>query len=273
MSILSHPSQPGNRNWKLLADFTTGSAELREDHRQWLIENVIPVLCGDRPGWVFIRGFASNRGEENMNMDLSRRRANAVHAFILENECVNPSHISAIEAVGETRGPSDSRNNNDERWRSVEIIVTNAAQPVPIPGPTRPVPRTIRLIQRRVNCVRVDSHPSTRLAADRQGSGEEISEMVHYLMDLRNPDRSIACQVQGVPDNHRINRILIRDRSTDTGNTSSSATLIDYEWGIPTPNTVLVDSRGTVPFRKILTREEIRALYRTPGRVLANGLR
>jgi outer membrane protein OmpA-like peptidoglycan-associated protein len=264
MSVLPHPRNPGNRNWILLADFVTGSSQLRGEHRRWLVENAVAALSADRPGWVFIRGFASRLGGEASNMQLSRARAGAVYDFLVSIDRTESNHISAVEAVGESWGPPVSQN-NDANWRAVEVIITPARQPLPIREPTRTIQRQPRMIERRLQCTKIDTHPTNRLPADHEGEGEAISELVHNMMDLHNPERSITCTTGLVPDNYRVNRITIRERTINTGVIVANNYDVIYDWGVPIPQAVLIDERGGQRQTRNISRRTVQSIYRRPG--------
>lgn len=120
--VLPHYRWPGDPHRKMLADFATGSAELRDAHRRWLREHAL-MRAQRYSQWIFIRGHASRRGDAAANQRLSERRARAVRDFLIA-QGLAPERITGFGGVGEawSGGPE---NDNSPEWRSVEVIVSN----------------------------------------------------------------------------------------------------------------------------------------------------
>ena len=66
MAVIPHPSSSTNPNHVLLTDFQTNSHVLRQDHQDWLDRTAIPALTATNPAWLFVRGFASRLGENDL---------------------------------------------------------------------------------------------------------------------------------------------------------------------------------------------------------------
>lgn len=120
--VLDHPKKPNSKYWKFLAGFDTGEAHLKPAHRRWLHRIAIPRVRDARQ-WIFLRGLASNLGNEQYNLQLSRRRARSVRDYLVSHR-VDPKRITGAKGIGEewARG-SDS--DNSPRWRAVEALITN----------------------------------------------------------------------------------------------------------------------------------------------------
>src|SRR5262245_3806839 len=98
-------SEPGVVDGRLYA-FEIGSAGLLFMHRAWLDNHVIPVLQGG--GTVGMTGLASRSGGAAFNLDLSRRRANAVLYYLDRHVSGHVSYrmgtdftVNGVNGVGE----------------------------------------------------------------------------------------------------------------------------------------------------------------------------
>lgn len=93
--------------------------------------NVIAKRLWDHPDMeIIIRGYNSDWGVEKGNLELSKRRAEAVREYLVKNCGVNPRQIK-VEAFGL---PPDPASNLDPRGREenqrVEITCPLASQPI-----------------------------------------------------------------------------------------------------------------------------------------------
>ena len=61
----------------LLFNFDFDDAEVKPEHQAWLNEHAVPSLKATNQH-VFMRGIASQKGDRQYNLDLSRRRVEAV---------------------------------------------------------------------------------------------------------------------------------------------------------------------------------------------------
>ncbi len=95
-------AQPPHLNLRLSNDvlFQRGSAVLAEGARTKLGE--IAQIMRDHPNsQIRIKGYASSEGEEQMNLELSRRRA-AIVADTLVSLGINPTRIVQVAGFGES---------------------------------------------------------------------------------------------------------------------------------------------------------------------------
>jgi outer membrane protein OmpA-like peptidoglycan-associated protein len=68
---------PGSGIAALLFNFDFDDEAVKPEHRAWLIEHADPSLQATDKR-VFLRGIASQAGDRNYNLDLSKRRVQAV---------------------------------------------------------------------------------------------------------------------------------------------------------------------------------------------------
>lgn len=109
--------------------FQVNSAELSSAVRSSLLQLAQRLALDDGRYFVEIRGHTDTTGPEQLNLDLGRRRAQAVRAFLLLHTNL-PAHRVAAVSYGETKplveehAPSDRARN-----RRVEVLVRRARGP------------------------------------------------------------------------------------------------------------------------------------------------
>jgi len=105
--------------------FDTGKATLLPDSKTQLDE--LGLAIKKHPELKLeVDGHTDTRGSAKFNQKLSQERANAVRQYLIDNDGIDPDHLSA-KGYGESR-PLVSPERNDEdraRNRRVEIRVTN----------------------------------------------------------------------------------------------------------------------------------------------------
>ena len=119
----------------LLYNFEVGSNTVKSEHMRALLQKVVPLLDGG--GSVTIVGMASYTGHEKVNVDLSKRRAQATLNTL--SRTVADTGKSAKVKVGVSRGwanaaaSGEKYGTEDSRFRSV--LVTAWLLPDPPPAP------------------------------------------------------------------------------------------------------------------------------------------
>lgn len=123
-----------------LHHFGIASAALADAHRQWLNRKVVPVL--KRGGSVTIVGQTSRSGSEKFNKRLSKKRADAVRAYLekqakrcFEYLYAHGEGESAATLAGQTDGSEDGN------FRSVIVIAHVYPEPPTPPPPIRVKPK------------------------------------------------------------------------------------------------------------------------------------
>ena len=102
--------------------FDSNSFEIDDESRPSL-EKVAEALNGDPNARAVIEGHTDDRGDAGYNLELSRKRANAVMAYLVEEFSIQPSQLSAI-GYGEERPIADNdTETNQQKNRRVEIVV------------------------------------------------------------------------------------------------------------------------------------------------------
>jgi hypothetical protein len=102
----------------LLFNFDFDDAAVKPDHQNWLSENLVPPLKADPGRRVFLRGMSSKAGNADYNLQLSRRRVEAVRTFLI-SQGARPAQI-VTSFTGENL--STSKFADDERDRAIEAI-------------------------------------------------------------------------------------------------------------------------------------------------------
>src|SRR5262249_23536886 len=102
----------------LLFNFDFDDAAVKPEHQNWLSENLIPPLKANRSQRIFLRGMASKAGNADYNLQLSRRRVEAVRNFLISKGAKQAQIVTSF--TGENL--STSKFADDERDRAIEAI-------------------------------------------------------------------------------------------------------------------------------------------------------
>lgn len=103
--------------------FERGSSALSHDTRATLSQLAERLQMGDGPYWVEIRGHTDTSGAEQQNLELGRRRAEAVRSFLLRHTQL-PAYRVAVISYGESRPlVSEGTAADRARNRRAEILV------------------------------------------------------------------------------------------------------------------------------------------------------
>jgi hypothetical protein len=128
-----------------LLGFAIDSAALHSKHRAWLDTHVVPVLAGG--GSVTINGSASRSGSAAHNLALSKRRADAVLAYLRRNVRRHVSYrmgsdFSVNEVAGSGERPAEfvgqKDGTEDSFFRAVMVWAWHRPTPPPKSKPRRP---------------------------------------------------------------------------------------------------------------------------------------
>lgn len=111
----------------LLFNFDIDDAAVKPEHKAWLRSNLVPLLRDGRTGGASLQGTASRSGAADYNLGLSKRRVEAVKAFLV-GEGIAAERI-ATSFSGE--GLSTSASSEEARDRAVAVTA--------VVGPTIPV--------------------------------------------------------------------------------------------------------------------------------------
>ena len=109
----------------LLFNFDFDDAEVKPEHQAWLNEHAVPSLKATDQH-VFLRGIASQKGDRQYNLDLSRRRVQAVSDFLIGQGVT----VQQVVATFTGEDLSTSLVADDERDRAVEAIFEVSAGPM-----------------------------------------------------------------------------------------------------------------------------------------------
>jgi OmpA family len=112
------PGAPVGGVIALLFNFDFDDAAVKPEHQAFLLDQLVPRLTAARGLRVFLRGMASKIGNADYNLQLSRRRVEAVRNF-LTGRGVSPGQV-VTTFTGENL--STSLKADDERDRAVEAL-------------------------------------------------------------------------------------------------------------------------------------------------------
>lgn len=92
---------------------------------QWELDRVINYIKSSPVDSIIIKGYADDRGSQSYNLDLSRRRAASVAAYLTQHFI--PAYYIRLQSFGEqgTEGSSSTRHQN----RRVELIIYRTVHP------------------------------------------------------------------------------------------------------------------------------------------------
>lgn len=122
-----------------LIDFDTGSAELEEQHKTFLI-NAIGRAKVNSAFHVRIFGFASHLGDHEANRKLSLARMQSVFNFMKAQDGRVLNSIELFEAFGDGRSQGGAKDDAPE-FRAVEVHIFIGDIPPIDPPNVRPVPK------------------------------------------------------------------------------------------------------------------------------------
>lgn len=109
----------------LLFNFDFDDDAVKPEHQAWLNEHAVPSLKATNKR-VFLRGIASQKGDRQYNLDLSRRRVQAVSNFLIRQGVT----VQQVVATFTGEDLSTSTLADDERDRAVEAIFEVSAGPM-----------------------------------------------------------------------------------------------------------------------------------------------
>jgi len=116
-----------------LIDFETSSAMLEGQHMSWLSATMAKVKPNSGYS-IRLVGFASKLGESNYNFSLSRRRMQAVLAYMQKLDTRALNSLENFYAMGESES-TGGENDNSAEWRAVEVHIFIGSIPPPPPPP------------------------------------------------------------------------------------------------------------------------------------------
>lgn len=236
-----------------LINFETAKSILLDSHISWLDQNVAPVIRFQQGSWVDLIGYASKRGNAELNRSLSFQRCESVKGRVAAY--ANQVNFQIELALGESKSKGDEHN-NDGQWRAVEIFVYSFQPPLKpkIPPPVEPV-SVRRITHRSFFKIKVTKIFTGDPSKD---PGNDTMDLLKDLMEgLINPEAALGDEqlserrIASIPTNHRVNRVTIDVKLNydwaekdpffvQTANVTSIKTALDYEWGPPFPHVEIV---------------------------------
>jgi hypothetical protein len=118
----------------LLHNFDVDGDKPKPEHAEFLRSKVAPLLSGNK-GHIWMQGSASRTGTHQHNLELSKRRVNAIAALLREYGVAEGQ--MQLDAVGD--GMTFGHIREDEHDRAVALVVLPIFKPQP--PPDRPVPK------------------------------------------------------------------------------------------------------------------------------------
>lgn len=135
--VTRNPNAPLGGIRAVLTNFDVDGSSLKREHTQFLDGYVVPLMVAKQPARIFLRGEASHPGSDEHNLELSKRRADSVVAYLRSRGV--PDARMKVEAAGESVAGSLLAENADARAVSL-LAVKLATVPTPSPAPPAPAP-------------------------------------------------------------------------------------------------------------------------------------
>ena len=102
--------------------FDSNSYKIRSDYRR-LLEKTAQTIAAYPDAQVVIEGHSDNVGNASYNLELSRKRANAVMTYLVDEFGIQPSRLSAIGYGEEQPIVANNIASNRRKNRRVEIVL------------------------------------------------------------------------------------------------------------------------------------------------------
>src|SRR5262245_44611007 len=96
ISELPRMGRDSIRRKALIFNFDIKGDQLKDEHKKWLDENIVPLLGNLNLNFT-IRGLASRSGSDFYNKQLSERRRDSVNKYLLSKGAM-PSQLQGIGA-------------------------------------------------------------------------------------------------------------------------------------------------------------------------------
>lgn len=230
--------------------FAVNSADLKDVHKRWLSDYVLPILKDG--GSVSLVGEASRTGSSQHNLALSKRRASNIAAYLYfvsgTHFAVNIAHggrtdLGFGEAAAAWAGHADGT--EDAYFRAVRVRAWKKPAPPPPPPPDKRVVTTKNVVtKRRWKWVSTKSvGPSDIPGAV---AGESLFKFYQSLekqtkTGYGNFERSLVNSGFSV---NRISYERVEDYSQRllVAKMDVITTTVTYSWGIPSES-VIVEGR------------------------------
>lgn len=104
-----------------LFNYDVNDATLKNEHRDWLTENVVPVLTACRRTKVQLTGTASRTGSDQHNLKLSEQRAKVIESFLQQKGIFHDQIF--FRGLGEQPAKAAGKLNDTETDEDRAVIV------------------------------------------------------------------------------------------------------------------------------------------------------
>lgn len=113
--------------------FATGSATPLQAHKAWIRDHFAPKMKQHPGAWIDLLGYASRKGNADLNMRLSQQRLQAIESEI--RACHPGIRINLRIPQGESSAENDTipDGNDDAYWRAVLVRWYGVPLDIPVP--------------------------------------------------------------------------------------------------------------------------------------------
>src|SRR5262245_52026127 len=106
-----------------LFNYDVGDAAFKKEHRDWLTDNLVPILKKSRNTKVHLWGTASRSGTDQFNRTLSEKRANFIRDFLMQKGAIreNIQFKGLGESPAKAAGIADGTESPEDRAVLVDV--------------------------------------------------------------------------------------------------------------------------------------------------------
>jgi hypothetical protein len=224
-----------------LYNFDIEKHVLKPEHERWLKDNVLGLL--NRGGSMWLAGLTSRSGSEDLNLPLSRARADAVTHYLRFQKVMalgpfgGKFNVTLAAALGETAaryaGVADGV--EDENWRGVVLQAWIKPTPPP-PPPPPPKPAEPAKIDRKQSVAFWTSFEQSPDPADGSRAQKLNKWATDHVQDKYFATQPLRFVMQPTPKTHQLIRVctfrVTEDFNVGVATNSSKICRVVYQWGV-----------------------------------------
>ena len=224
-----------------LHGFGVNNDELRQTHKLWLDNHVVPIL--EAGGSFVVVGEASRTGSQSHNFKLSKRRARNTIEYLRSqlNGRLNFSDITSLIPLGAGEVPAALNGQIDgtesSYYRAVRIAAWLKSTPPQIPIPKKkPEPQTLykRVTKRSWKTFSDASRAGTADKMHDGSDGAALAGLVKSIFDAKTKGGSDKREYKWYPGDYAVTSVKHKNSTTIVRShlltTTERTTTVEYTW-------------------------------------------